>query len=209
MVKALSLYGKRFGRLQVISREESSSTGKSRWRCLCDCGAETIAHGADLANGHSTTCGCGQRDATKRVLTTHGSTETAEYRIWCLMKGRCLNPRDRRFTRYGGRGITVCERWRSDFAAFLSDMGPRPTPRHSIDRIDNNGNYEPSNCRWATPKEQARNTRRTRYVEIGGVVGRLAQVADDLGIPYGTMKQRARRGSFGVHLLPVCITVEH
>jgi hypothetical protein len=113
------------------------------------------------------------------------------------MKARCENPKNPKYYRYGARGITVCRRWAESFEAFLSDMGERPSPHHSIDRINNNGNYDPGNCRWATPLQQARNTRRNRQIEAGGFVGTVAEVAAKLGIKVTTMRGRVLRGSYG------------
>jgi hypothetical protein len=109
-------------------------------------------------------CGCLTATRISSARAVHGKSKSPEHRTWCAMKERCSRPANKRFADYGGRGIHVCERWRRSFQAFLSDMGSRPSPLHSIDRIDNDGNYEPSNCRWATRSEQARNTRRRKTV---------------------------------------------
>lgn len=123
-------------------------------------------------------------------MTTHGLSETREYRIWGRMKARCSNPNLTDYALYGGRGISVCERWRSSFDAFIADMGDSPSGTHSIDRIDGNGNYEPSNCRWATPKEQARHTSRTRYVTLGGVRMSLIEAVEMAGANYSAVQWR-------------------
>jgi len=169
------LTGKRFGRLTVIERGENGRRGQRRWRCLCDCGRETIVTGGNLRSGGTKTCGC------MEGVLKHGATRgsrSAEYRAWLAMKHRCLNPNLLHFKNYGGRGITVCDRWlhhQDDgvhpFLNFLADMGPRPEgrtgkmPTFSLDRIDNDGNYEPSNCRWATTKEQMTNRRNITDLE--------------------------------------------
>lgn len=152
------LVGLRFGRLLVTGRAKNSN-GCTRWHCLCDCGKKVTPFGTSLRGGLTSSCGCLLRESARERFTTHGGSYTSEYCTWRHMRYRCHNPRYPRFKDWGGRGIRVCLRWRSSFAAFLSDMGPKPSPRHTIDRIDNDGNYEPNNCKWSTPKEQMQNRR--------------------------------------------------
>lgn len=144
-----------FGRLTVLSY-----AGDGKWNCACECGGQPAIKRSNLVTGNSTSCGCKRRETTSRLLTTHGKRHVVEYKTWLRMKQRCLNPNNPDFTYYGGRGITVCDRWKHSFEHFLSDVGGRPSPLHSIDRVDNNGNYEPGNCRWATHTQQMNNTRR-------------------------------------------------
>lgn len=159
------LTGKRFGRLTVISVSHSRKCPNFKgtvlyWKCMCDCGNEAIVPGASLRTGDAKSCGCYQKDRCIETSTTHGLRHTTEFNIWNAMKQRCQNPNNHAYERYGGRGISVCRSWAESFEQFYADMGPRPVGL-SIDRINNDGNYEPSNCRWATAKEQARNKRRT------------------------------------------------
>jgi hypothetical protein len=161
--------GQRFGRLVVVGPDHwDSGCKKWFWKCRCDCGEESIANGYLLRHGDTRSCGCLRQQilaqgrvagiaASRSKTTAQGYVGTPTYRTWWSMLGRCFSPSAGNYQYYGGRGITVCERWR-DFRNFLADMGPRPDGM-SIDRVDVNGNYEPGNCRWATAKDQHRNRR--------------------------------------------------
>ena len=159
----MNLVGQRFGRLVVLEQAPKYNTAGGnpvvRWRCRCDCGNETIAFRASLRQGNTRSCGKHMSELAKQRMTTHGGTHTSEYTSWKHMKSRCNNPRYPRFADWGGRGIKVCDRWIHSFSNFIADMGPKPTPSHTIDRKNNDGNYTPDNCRWATKKEQQANTR--------------------------------------------------
>ena len=187
-----NLLGQRFGRWLVIA--EAPSVSRTQWLCRCDCGVEKNVLTIHLTRGKSVSCGCYKDEKTAARLKTHRMTESDEYRIWSLMKGRCCNPNIPHYDIYGGRGIRVCDRWLESFEAFYSDMGPRPSKEYSIDRINNNGNYEPGNVRWATDVEQARNTRRNVYVIYEGERIALSEAAERSGINYGTLKWRLGAG---------------
>ena len=153
------LEGQRFGRLVVLSKEVRGPYIKSRWLCQCDCGNTSLATTTDLQRGRHQSCGCLQKErATKHgaLVDARKGKRDPTYLSWQAMKDRCLNTKRRYYHRYGGRGITICDRWLHSFSAFLEDMGPRPTGL-TLERINNDGNYEPSNCRWATQHEQTLN----------------------------------------------------
>ena len=159
----------RFGRLMVIDRVERPGR-ESRWRCVCDCGTEKVIIGGNLAGGRTKSCGCLSSEASSERATIHGRSGSSEFAAWSTMLARCSNQNASSWPNYGGRGISVCERWRLSFESFMSDMGERTSPTHSIDRIDNDGNYERGNCRWATSKQQAMNRRSSKLTPLAAIL---------------------------------------
>lgn len=166
-MKRINLIGQVFGRLTVVAEAGLNSRRQSLWECRCSCGEQHIVLSTSLRSGHTTSCGCYNKERFQVRSLVHGHArqkkETAEYRSWQHAKARCINPNVWNYKNYGGRGIKMCEKWLNSFESFLADMGPRPSSKHSLDRWpDHNGDYEPSNCRWATAKEQQNNRRNNR-----------------------------------------------
>ena len=160
----VDLTGMTFGRLKVVERVETPPGVRRRsvyWSATCICGKTVVTAGDALREKRTLSCGCYRKQMTGPRVRTHGMTKTVEYRTWFHMRERCEKATHPSYANYGGRGIRVCERWMS-FKNFFADMGRRPSPKHSIDRIDNDGNYEPGNCRWATAKQQMSNQRRSQ-----------------------------------------------
>ncbi len=183
------LTGRRFGRWLVI-RDASTGHGPADWECLCDCGTIRIVRAVRLRNGTSTSCGCWVSEKMRVATTTHDNHNTKAYFAWQAAKWRCLNPAHRSFANYGGRGIKICKRWLK-FENFLKDMGNPPTKRHSLDRFpDNNGDYKPGNCRWATTREQHRNMRTNRLLTFRGETMCLTAWSERLGIKRNTIRSR-------------------
>lgn len=187
----LQLEGKIFGRLTVVSAEKSKSYGgelKSVWNCVCECGNKHTVTGNLLQTGQTKSCGCLALESIRKRSTTHGKSNTREFKIWMAMKARCNNKNTINYENYGGRGIRVCKRWDS-FELFIEDMGVCPKG-FSIERKDTNGNYEPSNCIWADRITQARNTRRNRIIEFNGESKTLIEWANQLQIDQGSLRER-------------------
>lgn len=186
-----SLVGEQFGRWTVVSFA-GGKRYEIAWHCRCECGTERKVLVRSLKNGVSRSCGC-LHDDYAASLRTHGMTRTREYKIWQGMVQRCTNPNSTFFSRYGGRGIGVCRQWLDSFEAFFGDMGKAPTKRHTLDRIDNDGNYEPGNVRWATRIQQARNTRTNRRLTFNGETMTVTEWAARLGLPVPTIFSRLRK----------------
>ncbi len=189
-MRKIDLLGQRFGRWLVIEEAENTTRGTAQWKCLCDCGNVRIVRANDLRQGKSISCGCYNTE----VCTTHGMTHHPLYRAWQNMKERCTNPNIPNFKNYGGRGITVCERWMNSFEAFYEDMSPTYKKGLSIDRRDNNKEYSPENCRWATQTEQCNNTRNNRTYELNGEIGTLTNLCRKYGHNYEKIRGRLRLG---------------
>ena len=187
----IDLTGKRVHRLTVIGRVDGGT-----WRCLCDCGKATVYRTNDLKSKKVKSCGCFNDQLCRELghaRRTHGhSMRTPTYTAWSNMLRRCSNKKARDYKNYGGRGVSVCERWKT-YANFLADMGDKPSNDLSLDRIDNSGNYEPGNCRWATVATQIRNRRRTRIIECFGQSLTLKEWADRLGISNATLLERLEK----------------
>ena len=200
--RAKDLIGQRFGRLRVIERGENDAEGRAVWRCACDCGGTRDVKAANLMRGETRSCGCLGRETRKQNGDRAGAAQAhpfsksamlSEYRTWEAMLARCYRPDARGFENYGGRGIEVCPQWRESFEQFARDMGPRPAG-HSIERRENNGNYEPDNCRWATRTEQANNRRNSRFITVDGRTMTIAQWSRALCVGSHTIRQRISDG---------------
>lgn len=192
--------GATYGRLTVISAVPRQGREMQRWLCHCSCGKQSTPQGVALKNGTTKSCGCLRAERAVETQHVHGHAardglQSPTYKTWSSMIQRCTNPTAKRYEHYGGRGIQVCQRWRDSFEAFLTDMGERPPGRgYSIDRVDNDGHYEASNCRWATRDQQANNTSRCRYFMFNGTRMTLKQVACAAGVKYETLRHRLNRG---------------
>lgn len=189
MTKVKNIVGLKVGLLTVIERAGRDKFYAALWKCSCECGNFKNYTTGSLLSGNYKTCGCRTLKKARRKKINPKSG-LREYKIWRGMLRRCNNKNYPFFKSYGGRGIRVCDRWTNSYENFIADMGKSPTPKHSIDRIDNSGNYEPGNCRWATQKEQMANTSRT--IKVGNKS--LLQASKDLGVLYGTVLARIKRG---------------
>lgn len=187
--------GRRFGRWVVIDPAPVHVGRGISLRCVCDCGVERDVSRVKLLRGTSRSCGCLARDLSAVRETTHGGSYSSEYGIWCKIIARCENPNHPVYPKYGGRGIQICPEWRSSFEAFMRDMGPRPSPDHSVDRFpDKMGNYEPTNCRWATWEDQNNNKTDNHLLELDGRVQTLSQWAREMGMSNGALSMRIHAG---------------
>lgn len=206
--RLIDLNGKTFGRLRVLRLNCVGGAG-AMWHCACECGAELCVYGHLLRRGQVKSCGCLRKDVGTAALAAyaasgaphaalkHGDSKasgpTSEWTAWYSMRKRCENPRNAAYVDYGGRGIAVCERW-SDYPKFLEDVGRKPSPEHTLERIRVNEGYKPDNVRWATRVEQARNRRNTYYIECDGVRRSLAEWSEKTGLKNTTIRARLRSG---------------
>ncbi len=197
MGKSIDQTGRRYGKLLVLEKAKDYFTPggarKVKWRCQCDCGNVLEVRGSSLSTGNTKSCGCLHAALCAARATVHGMKHSPEYNAWSLMKARCFRPTADNYAHYGGRGITVAVEW-LDFTTFFRDMGPKPSPNHSLDRIDVNGHYCVENCRWATRIEQMRNKRTTLSVTYNGQRMSLAAAAELAGIKLATVHARRRKG---------------
>ena len=197
MATRRSYDGSCFGKLTVIADVAPLSRYARRVECRCQCGTVKHIGLRHLLSGKTISCGCHKNEGIRQRSTIHGHKPrtgcSREYDAWCNLRRRCYDPEHPRYADWGGRGISVCDRWRHDFAAFIADMGPRP-PKHQIDRINNDGNYEPGNCRWANTHQQRHNRRLYRPVVVDGRETTIADLARRHGFIHSTLHRRLKRG---------------
>lgn len=191
------IIGSKFGRLLVVKYSHSLPVnGKQRhyYICLCDCGSEKRILASALNPNGSKSCGCLRRDVTIKRGTSHGLYYHPLWRTYQNIIARCEAPNHKSFHNYGGRGIGMCPKWRNDFLSFVADMGTKPSPKHSIDRVNNDGNYEPGNCKWKTMKEQSFNRRTNLLITIGEITQPLGMWCRQYGKKYSMVNHRLRKG---------------
>ncbi len=191
MAAKIDITGMKFSRLTALhpnGYDVNPSRKHILWACICDCGQTLNVRLNALRSGGTKSCGCLKTGPSP--LRTHNMSNTVEYKTWARIKSRCLKPSHQDFYLYGGRGILICERWKNSFEAFFEDMGPKPSKKLSIDRIDVNGNYCKENCRWTDDRTQSRNKRNNRYIELNGLRMCLSDWASHLGINVSTLIQR-------------------
>jgi hypothetical protein len=189
MSRMIDLTGQRYGRLVVRERVQQHMKGQARWLCLCDCGNTTVVQSYDLRSGNTQSCGCQRRVNFKHKI--HGHSQKRIYAIWKGMKSRCSNPNRKCYSDYGGKGIKVCSEWEEDFQAFYNwAIENGYNDELTIDRIDPDGNYEPSNCRWADNLMQGNNKTDNIYVECEGETHTISEWSRITGIKYGTLYNR-------------------
>lgn len=186
--------GNVYNELTVIERAENDKYGRARWLCRCSCGNTTVVDAGKLRNGQKKSCGCLKNKIISELNKTHGMSNTSTYKTWVNMKRRCYDEKNNRYQYYGGRGIKVCDRWLNSFENFLADMGERPSRDYSIDRIDHDGNYEPTNCRWANKYEQANNKSTSRIIEYNGKRHTVAEWGRITDIPARLIEERLLAG---------------
>lgn len=201
MVKPVDMTGKKYNSITAIKIVGVASSGDKKWLFVCDCGIEFEANGYYARSGKVISCPKCAAERTRIASVKHGLSKTPEFSTWTDIKSRCYNKNRKEFYRYGGRGISVCKRWLDSFDNFLADMGKRPSPNHSIERLNNNGNYEPSNCKWATMSEQQRNKRNKHLIEIDGITKHLCDWAKESGLNPSTILLRERSGLVGQDLI--------
>lgn len=170
--------GKVFGRWKVVDFSHVGTRKEAFWNCVCECGTKRAVKAGSLTSGKSLSCGCYHKER----VTTHGDTGLPTFKSWESMKQRCTNPKAPDYPRYGGRGITICDEWINSYDTFVKDMGQRPKGR-SLDRIDVNGNYEPSNCRWATNRQQQNNKKNSPRLKHNGSIKTVGDWSKESGIP--------------------------
>jgi hypothetical protein len=192
MPPLINIIGKKFGRWTIISRVENNSTGHPQYLCRCDCGVEAIRTPGRLKSGNSKSCRCLQKELLSISKAVHGMSGTKVHSTWMQMIKRCIDPKNTRYSDYGGRGINVCDQWMGDFISFYKYVGDPPTPKHTLDRIDNNKGYIPGNVKWSTNKEQSNNKRTNHIIEFNGHRKTIAQWRDATGISYSALWYRIR-----------------
>lgn len=185
--------GEVYGRLKITKFCGRNKYGNLIWDCICTCGIRCSVSSSNLLSGSNVSCGCHKAELTRKRNLTHGLSHLPEYSVWLGMKARCNNPNNADWKSYGGRGIKLVDRWNS-FDVFYSDMGPIPSSKYTIERIDNNKNYSPNNCIWATRKTQARNKRNIPLYEYDGKTLCVAEWAEIVGLHPETLRSRIKKG---------------
>lgn len=199
MQKVDNLKGRKYGRWRVLRLDRIVPKIGAYWLCRCSCRKRTLksVFAGSLKKGVSTSCGCWRSETTRKAKTKHGGHGTPEYAVWKRLRERCSNARNKSYADYGGRGIRVCRRW-AKFENFLADMGERPTAKHSIERMDNDGDYSPGNCCWGTAKRQANNRRSSLRFEFNGAQITIQEIAAQTGLTYSCLHWRLRTAKMAV-----------